>query len=149
MLNRSIVIISCICMLGVTVLPAAAIPCCCKSVHKSCGKHSPEQPAGTTAGCCSGMPVKAKSCCEKPPIETCCSGKTIEAPCGVCRCLEQLQIVALNGYQPYDSTMRTPSMALISVSPKVVSPPQAVSPSLLGPSLHSLLLDLQTCNLRC
>jgi hypothetical protein len=149
MLNRCIVIISCICMLGVTVLPAYAVPCCCKSARVSCEKHPSQQPAGTTQSCCSRMPAKAQSCCEKPPMGTCCSAKTIEAPCGVCRCLEQLQIVALSGYAAYDSTMRTASVAVIAVSPKVVSQPQAISSPLQGPSLHRLLVDLQTSNLRC
>jgi hypothetical protein len=149
MLNRSIVIISCICMLGMTVLPAYAIPCCCKSARMSCGKHSPEQPAGTTKGCCSTVPVKAKSCCEPIPIETCCSGKTIEAPCGACRCLEQLQIVALSGYEAYDSSMRTASSAAVTASPEVVCQPRAMGQPLAGLNVHSLLIGFQTCNLRC
>jgi hypothetical protein len=148
MLNRSIIIITCICMLGVTVVPAAAIPCCCKSAAP-CAKHSSGKPTGVMASCCSQMPVKAKSCCEKPAMKSCCAGKTVKAPCGVCRCLEQLQVLALTGYVVYDSTMRTASSAIIEASPELVCQSPAISSPLETPTPHSLQINLQTCNLRC
>jgi hypothetical protein len=62
MLKRSIVIISCICMLGVNVIPVLAMPCCCcKCCCMSHGKDSFGQPTRMVAARSSKMPTATRS----------------------------------------------------------------------------------------
>ena len=99
MLSRLLVIITCVSLVGMTVVPASAIPCCCnKSMHskKMSGAKAQMSPA-----CLPESADKALPCCHGKLVKACCSTKVIRQKCPKCRCLEQLQIVALSGYAAY------------------------------------------------
>jgi hypothetical protein len=112
MLSRSIAIIVCLSLIGVTVLPASMIPCCCASKGDLCKTAS----AGPRSCCAKGpsdLAVSqgtAKSCCANisADLPACCSKQTVKKECPVCRCIEQMQIVALSGYSIDQSTIRIP-----------------------------------------
>jgi len=148
MLNRSIIILSCVCMLGMTVLPASAIPCCCKSVRIAV-KHTCPHPAGMGAGSCSPKHNKVKACCEKQAQASGCSGKFIKSACPTCRCLEQVQIVALTGYAIGDSPVRLASAVVTPDSLDHVSQPGTDTTPLPATHPDGHLINLRTCTLRC
>jgi len=138
MLNRSLIILICISMVGVTVLPASMLPCCCK--FKGAKMRAEDAP-----GCCAlrkaGPPVlkqtaRERSCCsarqlsEAPAQATCCSQQvSVKVPCGKCRCLEHMQVVALSGYMGGEVNLRTsavhtatlPPSTLVSVDRRIAS----------------------------
>lgn len=108
MVSRSLVILVCVSLIGVTVLPASLLPCCCKferatvfreSPGSACPLHNVNEPVsnGPTArrSCCSAVSIQ-----DRASTATCCFPKVLKEPCGKCRCLEQMQIVALSGYSP-------------------------------------------------
>jgi len=102
MLRHSLVIFIGICLIGVTMLPASVVPCCCtfmraqmgqQSARSACPLHVGRAPAPSTIpstpSCCSGrMPVSATAA-------PCCSQSLIKQVCGKCRCHEQMHVVAL------------------------------------------------------
>lgn len=104
MLMRILIIVTCISMIGITVLPASA-PCCCSQMPgKSSAAQKPVQcPLHTNQRSVSDAPLA--SCCHTPPCvstgsASCCSQGTIKHVCGTCRCHEQMQVVALPANQP-------------------------------------------------
>jgi hypothetical protein len=159
MLSRCIILITSFCLLGVTVVPGALIPCCCKSAIKIRAEH---QRAGIEVGGCSHVP---KSCCSHAPKsssphipKSCCSHdgtgtmpiKTVNNNCGTCRCLEQLQIVALSGYDTSISFVRMLSLNSVAAEITGIFSPENNSGILCrvtGPRTTSI--GLQTCSLRC
>ena len=114
--KRFISSLVCICLIGITMVPSAYLPCCCNSRH-ALGE-SPMH-----VGCCAEH-APVMPCCAKPHIVKCCSPtSTIKAPCPVCRCIEQMQIVAISEAEsslqharlaavlytlPVDSSLRPP-----------------------------------------
>lgn len=102
MLRHSLVIFTCICLIGVTLLPASVVPCCCtfmrakmglQSARSDCLLHvslaSAASTVPSTPSCCSGrMSVSAAAA-------PCCSQSLIKQACGKCRCHEQMCVVAL------------------------------------------------------
>jgi hypothetical protein len=97
MLSRSIAIITCLSLVGVSLVPASLVPCCCKtrSVAQSvaslpaCPKCPVTIPAAANAApapCCAAAPSDSPACCAKVDLKQ---------NCPRCRCLDQLQIVAL------------------------------------------------------
>lgn len=154
MVSRSVIFLVCISLVGVTVLPASLLPCCCKfervrmlagGTASQCPLHKEKRPdfvrQTVERSCCSAKPVF-----EKASPTTCCSQKTMyRVDCGNCRCLEQMQIVTLSGYSVgqltarfHDAPMATdaPSLPCV-VSRQVSSLPEVYAPS------HVVLL--KTC----
>jgi hypothetical protein len=148
--SRLVVIILCVSLVGVTVVPASSIPCCCKSMHATradrngiSGDRAEMGPA-----CCTAGAVKARSCCAGKLVSS-CSKRIVRAECPRCRCLEQMQIVALSGYTAFENTVRVPPVTFVAL----------VELSSLGPSnivglvpetdCRDVLINLRTCTLRC
>lgn len=98
MLSRSIAIITCLSLVGVSIVPASMVPCCCKA--RPLAQHAASLPACpkcpvTVPAAASASP--APSCCAAIPSEVpaCCAKSNIKQNCHRCRCLDQMQIVAL------------------------------------------------------
>ena len=151
MFKRSLAIFVCISLLGVTAAPASWLPCCCKSkakaghVEKSglscCAKKAQSASPGTLTAihtCCSAKANQTASCA-KMALKKACPG---------CRCLEQMQIVALSGQSSQDSSAPVASFSTDTVS--LIPVEAGVSESLLTfsapPGMSTLL---RTCTLRC
>jgi hypothetical protein len=151
MLSRLVIIITCISLIGATIVPASAIPCCCKSTQANDrGQNGmPGARAETGPSCCSVTAVKTPSCCATKSVQVSCTRGTVRAECPRCRCLEQMQIVALSGYSAGENSTRVPAVTLAAVTPF----PLAGSDSTvnLGPEAGSrdIVISLQTCTLRC
>jgi hypothetical protein len=116
MLKRLITIFSCICMVGVTVLPASAVPCCCRQAGKPncCEEHQ----AKALPGCCheAREQTLADECCRSSVDQT-----NIDQKCPRCRCLEEMQIVTLSGYQAYTVPERPNFSALTGEVPGLIA----------------------------
>ncbi len=120
MLIRSVAIMVCISLVGMTVVPASWLPCCCKSKSKSLESERP------IASCCAEKSSinftipnsQGHSCC---PVNlkddrSCACSSAIRGICSACRCAEQMQIVALSGYSAQEETSRDRLVTLYSVS---------------------------------
>ncbi len=126
MLNRSLIFLVCISMVGVTTLPASLLPCCCKfervkilaeGVSTDCPLHKEGRSAFP-------QPPRERSCCstqqavEEPVQATCCSQQVVlQKACGKCRCLEQMQIVTLSGYTVGQVNIKTSAVPVATVTP--------------------------------
>lgn len=104
MLMRILIIVTCISVIGITVLPASA-PCCCFQMPgKSSASQNPVQcPLHATQRSVPDAPVS--SCCTTLPgmstgSASCCSQGMIKHVCGTCRCHGQMQVVVLPANQP-------------------------------------------------
>ncbi len=149
MFSRLIIIISCISLVGVTVLPASLIPCCCKSgVTQNCALQD------SARGCCTGkmmseVPAKTKSCCAKDPSDKCCSQKVIKKECPNCRCLEQLQIITLPGHNDNEHSIRISALAAVGSATTPVIGIDVPADIVAVKDFGGIPLSLQTCTLRC
>jgi len=128
MLSLLLAFFVCVSLVGVTVVPASLMPCCCKfgatlepsqqQVRACCLAKS-----GTSS--VSGQLVRG-SCCgslKAAAVPSCCAQAALTQECGTCRCLEQAQIVALSGYSVWNASERVdmpseiPDCARIAVFP--------------------------------
>jgi hypothetical protein len=135
MLRKALVIISCFCMVGMTIVPASAIPCCCK---KGVAKKAADS---SVPPCCCRPQQDAKSCCGTQPTD-------ISKRCPVCKCLEQLQIITLPNGSLYDDPGRGASAYIDesdSDDPDDIEIVQFHAASV--PYLQAI--NLRTCTLRC
>lgn len=148
MLSRSIVIISCISLLGVTVLPASLIPCCCKPGGMSLSAKMAAK-CGATGKMMCGIPAKTKSCCAKDTSDQCSPQKTVKKNCPHCRCLEQMQIVTLTGHNDNEQTTRISALAAVETADTSVVGIEIASDLVFVKDFVSTPLSLQTCTLRC
>jgi hypothetical protein len=162
-LKRSIALILCCCLVGVTAMPAFALPCCCKGLAKHavvekprpcCESKSPQDPGSNSKKmrpCCatgSGH-VGPVSSSDSASDRSCCSGNTIKKECRVCRCLEQMQIVALSGTVTPESDIRN-SIGVPVISTVFSSPDVAyVSTAVASSDCRGAPIGLRTCTLRC
>ncbi len=149
MLSRFIIIISCISLVGVTVVPASLIPCCCKAKGSHNCVIERSAPRCPTGNMMCAMPVKAKSCCSKTSSKTCCPQKTIKPECPNCRCLEQLQIVTLSGSNDNEHTIRISAFAAIQSATVALVQIGVPTDSAVVTVSRGVPLSLQTCTLRC
>lgn len=157
MLNRLLIILICISMVGVTVLPASMLPCCCKFKG---AKMRAEDASNCCASCKAGRPVvrqtaREKACCsarqlaEAPAQTTCCSQQVnVQVPCGKCRCMEQMQVVALSGYMGGEVNLRTSAVSAATLTAAILLPVDHGIASVLpdGYSPKNVVL-LKTCTL--
>ncbi len=163
-LHRSIALILCFCLIGVTAVPAAYLPCCCKA---SCKSAMNEQ----VRPCCKNHQVHDQASAPKPKARPCCAMGTqvalttgtcqfsesgeacpskVVKQCPFCRCLEQMQIVALSsGSTLFETVTRVPDVAWASAVE--VQPMVTARLSEFGPTYqsHSSSISLLTCTLRC
>ena len=153
MLSRSIAVMACLSLIGMTILPASVIPCCCKNKDNlaqgtfahplsCCEKSSAVRTA--TAGI-------VKPCCAKNSVDlqSCCSNRVVLPECLGCRCLEQMQIIALSGYSVDESTVRIPLLSIPDMaSTSDLTSRIAANPTRdEGPPGNPAFL--RTCTLRC
>lgn len=96
--SRFIAAIVGICLLGFTSIPGAYFPCCCKT------------------SCKVMVERQAPSCCkQQQPVRSCCaSERSVKAKCPHCRCLEQLQTVAIPTVNLHQNTVRLPVIPVAS-----------------------------------
>jgi hypothetical protein len=151
MLSRLVVIITCVSLVGVTIVPASSIPCCCKSIQANyrdqSGLSGPS--AETGPACCSRTSAKARSCCATKPVQVSCATGTLRDECPKCRCVQQLQIVALSGYTAIETSVR---LSAVTFAPAANS--SGIQPSYMAGILpevdcRDIVISLQTCTLRC
>jgi hypothetical protein len=151
MLTRLVIIIMCVSLIGVTIVPASSIPCCCKSGHTNFQAQSriPHPATEAVHACCSPGPAKVRSCCATKVVQATCAKGTVRGECPRCRCLEQLQIIALSGYSALGTIIRIPVLNVVATAPLggIISPGMAA----LAPEAdcRDIVVGLQTCTLRC
>lgn|GEM_PF-910295 len=155
-MKRSIALIVCFCLVGVTAAPGFALPCCCKKLSKpavaeKAGACCKSKPSLDTASHSKKMP----SCCAPASLsdlrsgQSCCSGNTIKKDCPVCRCLEQMQIVALSGTVAPEINVRN-SVGIPVVSAVLsLSEMACVSATIADSDCRGAPIGLLTCSLRC
>lgn len=152
-MSQSVAILVSLCMVGMTVVPSSLIPCCCKSTDCSALRETVRE------NCCampdSGRSAKTekrtRTCCNPEPVKvaTACPAKVLKQACPKCRCLEQMQVVALSGYSTFGVSGKI-HPATQSVT--IVDPLSIVAPTADGvietspPAIHPLSF---TCSLRC
>jgi hypothetical protein len=155
MMRRSIIFLVCISMVGVTILPASLIPCCCKSKGEKIRAEGAQSvcPLHKAARFGPPSPASSHSCCafKVPPTEvataTCCTGDTLLQDCGNCRCLEQMQIVALSGYSCCQVSVRVLAVPIPHpAESSILSVDRDVYPSVEVYSPQNVVL-LRTCSL--
>lgn len=149
MRSRSLIIISCIFMLGMTVLQASAVPCCCKtrSGH-ACAKHASSSHVKDTKKACSHMAHSEAT--SNLTNQTGPEKRSLTTISHTCRCLHLSAIVALASGKAYDSSIRR----LLSAALAVQSPVSYCQPVLqieTFPDLDSrnISIHIATCTLRC
>ncbi|MEJ2716222.1 MAG: hypothetical protein P8182_03655 [Deltaproteobacteria bacterium] len=103
--SRFIAAIVGICLLGFTAIPGAYFPCCCKT------------------GCKVLAERQAPSCCKpQEPVKSCCTpDRSVKPGCPYCRCLEQLQTVAIPTVNLHKNTVRLPVALAASPLPVISS----------------------------
>ena len=147
MRNRYFIIMSCTCLLGMTVLQALAVPCCCKThslntcaKHPSAGRLSPPKKTCSHTAHSKARSNLANHTGLEEKFQTTISHK--------CRCVEPAQIVDLST-QTSDAGIRLPSAPLAAQTPTLFSQPAhgvGFLPDLGSPSIA---LHIATCPLRC
>ena len=99
-LKKILVIICCVSFLGMTVAPASAIPCCCKTKSSLVPYNVPalEQTCPPLQSCCSAKMSQVASCCAAPTPEQKPLNLTrgVNLECGNCSCLKHLQLVGIS-----------------------------------------------------
>ncbi len=98
MLKRIIIVFSCICMIGMTIAPSSALVCCCKA-HQH-GKSDAAAHPRDVPPCCRGAQEQDAAVCKVSTGEP-----QFQQQCPRCRCIEQLQIVAVCGSPTDDAFM--------------------------------------------
>jgi hypothetical protein len=164
-LHRSIAIILCFSLVGITVIPAAYVPCCCKTSCKTAVTNQ-------TRSCCNGGPAidpavtaeaKARPCCgmasqSQSSTGTCpfsesgeaCPNKVVKRECPVCRCLEQMQVVALSsGSTLSESFTRAAFTAWAPAIEFQLVPGPGFSEIISVGQERISSISLITCTLRC
>jgi hypothetical protein len=164
MLRRFTAIALCFSLVGLTTIPAGYLPCCCKRWVK--------QDARKKAPCCrhaaklrteSSLFQKIAHLGNEPrqmgphalaggtmsEHASCCAGKALKRTCPVCRCLEQMQVVALTGWSMGETDMRVAAEALPTVVVPSVCRPRFLATKQHDDDFSGIVITLQTCSLRC
>jgi hypothetical protein len=151
MLSRLVIIITCVSLVWATIVPASSIPCCCKSIQanyrEQCGISGPS--AEAVPACCSKTVAKAPSCCATKPVQVSCATGTLREECPQCRCVQQLQIVALSGYTAIETNVRLSAVTFAAAGHSSDIQPSYMAG--IGPEVdcRDIVVSLQTCTLRC
>jgi len=151
MLSRLVIIITCVSLIGVTVVPASSIPCCCKSTQANYLNQSASSDTKSEMGpaCCSRGAAKDRSCCATKAVQVSCAMGTVREECPRCRCLEQLQIVALSGYTALETSIRILAVTVAAVASSAGIGPSDVAGTVSEANCRDIVISLQTCTLRC
>jgi hypothetical protein len=164
-LHRPLAIILCFSLIGVTVIPAAYVPCCCKTSCKTvlskqarscCNSGATVVPAvraeAKSRPCC-GMAAQAMpvaGTCPYSESEEACPNKVVKQECPVCRCLEQMQIVALSSGSALSETFTKVTFAAWAPATafQLVPAPNFGEIVSVGQE-HLSSINLLTCSMRC
>ena len=151
MLSRLVIIITCVSLVGVTIVPASSIPCCCKSMHTNYRNQTAVTGSSAETGptCCSRTAAKAPSCCSTTAVQASCAKGLVRDECAQCRCAQHLQIIALSGYTAIETSVRLPGVTFAAADHS-----SGIQPSYMagiGPEVdrRDIVVSLQTCTLRC
>jgi len=151
MLSRLVIIITCVSLVGVTIVPASSIPCCCKSMHANyrdqSGISGPRAEAGPA--CCSRTPAKARSCCSTNVVQASCTKGLVRGECPQCRCVQQLQIIALSGYTAIETSVRLSAATFAAADQSSGIQPSYMAGIVPEVDCRDIVISLQTCTLRC
>jgi hypothetical protein len=151
MLSRLVIIITCISLVGVTIVPASSIPCCCKSMHANYRDQigSSDLRAETGPACCSRTPAKARSCCSTNVVQASCAKGFVRGECPQCRCVQQLQIIALSGYTAIETSVRLSAVTFAAAGHLSAIQPSYMAGIVPEVDCRDIVISLQTCTLRC
>lgn len=165
MSQRFLAIALCFSVMGMTVIPARLMPCCCKAAHENLGKGSmgvsmspfvlqteeARERQRSHPACCGKVTRAARNtCCHSNSAanRSMEAGKALAAPCPKCTCITELQIVALPGIALSEKTYKLGDVAAVEPAPIVRQAERLAAPlSELSPP--GIVLTLQTCSLRC
>ena len=154
MLRRSLVLSLCISLVGVSALPASAIPCCCTYKQAkvtrqwacpNCAPHDTKVIAGTSLP--SIPPCCAKKSSVSVPTASCCSTTLVEHLSGKCRCHDLMQMIALTACSSCHSVMGTAPLVEQSVDTGVVTASRRGQPAGLETRFPETVVFLRTCSL--
>lgn len=165
-MSRSFIAIAlCFSVMGMTVVPAKYMPCCCKAARRSVG-------ADTAPGRCCAMAVNtdadaqergAHDSCHAMQARSaravCCghaqasrsmkAGTVISGPCHGCRCIQEMQIVALPGFAVTEKTYRVAEIGVPVAEMPCLAPAAQWAGSLPESGFPGIVITLQTCSFRC
>jgi hypothetical protein len=164
-LHRSIAIILCFSLVGITVIPAAYVPCCCKTSCKTvlskqarscCNSGAtvlPAVTAETKARPCCGMAAQAMAVPGTCPFSEsggACPSKVVKQECPVCRCLEQMQVVALSSGSTLSETFTRAALTAWAPATEFQSVPGPNFSEIVSVGQkHISSINLLTSTLRC
>ena len=165
-MSRSFIAIAlCFSVMGMTVVPARYMPCCCKGARRTLGTEA------THMGCCPAS-TKTDQTAEKRSSHhscqashknsvaaACCghaqanrpmvAGQSFAAPCHSCRCIQEMQIVALPGFAVSEKTYRLTEIAASIAEMPTLTPAERWAESLPECGYPGIVITLQTCSFRC
>jgi len=153
----------CFSLVGVTAAPGFALPCCCKGLHKAAvvekahpgfkseGYLKPASDSKKMRSCCAtGLPQQRPApLSDLSSDQSCCPSNTIKKECRVCRCLEQMQVVALSEtVTPEINIRHSVGIPVVSAVPSL-SEIACVSAPVADSDCRGAPIGLRTCSLRC
>lgn len=149
MLRRVITITICMCLVGVTAVPASLLPCCCtfKQITLTAGASCPACANGKAGKVT--LPAPERSCCDSEVVAArpCCSVNKIGQNCGQCRCREQMQIIAVSEHSVYQPTFE---QSLLDDAARASVASDGLAEIRIAPTKsasRNIVLIFQTCSL--
>jgi hypothetical protein len=149
MLSHLVIIITCISLVSTTIVPASSIPCCCKSIQANYRTNVEFRASGPQGPCCSKTVAKAPSCCSTNPVQASCANGLVRDECPQCRCVQQLQIVALSGYTAIETSVRLSAVTFAAAAHSSGIRPSHMAGIVAEVDCRDIVISLQTCTLRC
>lgn len=148
MRNRTLIIVSCICMLGMTVVQAYALPCCCKI---------PSQVACTKHPSSGHMKDPRKECEHKTHWKATAKltghigheKTSFPSLFHKCRCSHPSQAAIISAQKVYDNGVRPVSATLVVHSHISYSQPDLRAEVHQDPACRGIAIHIATCALRC
>jgi hypothetical protein len=154
MLRRWLVILTCVSLIGVTVLPASALPCCCTVMHAKMGRQSATSHCPfhmSSAPAVSTVPPRPSCCPGEASVgmaaASCCPQGLIKRVCCQCRCHEQMQVVALPAVTSCELLGGLPGLTPGFHGPTSMALPKRGSRAGLNVRIARTGVLLQTCSL--
>lgn len=165
MLRRITAYALCFSLIGLTAMPASYLPCCCKNMRAPipekktpcCCQHGAQTMAGSSfvhrqmaSADVFGFNGSARASAMSANGGACCPSKALKKTCPICRCLEQMQVIALAGSGLTETTIRMSADTVPTVDAPAISRPNASAEVLrLNQYPPGIMITLQTCSLRC
>ncbi len=165
-MSRSFIAIAlCFSVMGMTAVPARYMPCCCKGA----GRNLRTEAVRTT---CCPVAVKTDETADKrrghhacsanqksSPPAVCCqhaqatrsmfAGEAITGPAHNCRCIQEMQIVAIPGFAVSEKAYRLIEVNAPVAETPTITPAERRTESLTESGFPGIVITLQTCSFRC